>query len=116
MTIQKAAGPPQHPRGGASVHIVINGIQPVPVPDPDVDYYRCVGQFEYMSGGGFGTGTVIASGGKIGILTCAHNLCVGDSNQLEEQLIFTPCREATGSPFSSIIVQKSQMWGGGRPG
>lgn len=108
MTNQPPVRPPAPL--GATAHILIPGHPLVLVPDCDVEYYRCVGQFEFAPSQSVGTGTVIAAGPNIGILTCAHNLCLPRTNTLVDSIVFTPCRDPDNSPYSSIVVQRAQMW------
>jgi len=97
----------------ATPHVIIPGHDLVPVPDPNqLDYYRCIGQFRLFVGSSFGrgTGTLIQAGANVGILTCAHNLCIRGTSTFKDSADFTPCQGPEGSPFEPIAVPQSNMW------
>jgi V8-like Glu-specific endopeptidase len=113
--VTPAAPAPGPKRTGKSisVQVVIPGHPLVRVPDPNLlDYYRCVGQFVLIEPGATftGTGTLIKAGDNIGILTCAHNLTLDNSNVLIDSATFTPSQTPTGSPFAAIPIPQSKMW------
>ena len=113
---QTGAGTPQSGPSrfrSTSVHVIIKGHDLRHVADPNLlDYYRCIGQFELFEPGNtfVGTGTVIQAGDNVGILTCAHNLCLDGSSNLIDSAEFTPCQGPDGSPFDPIAVPQSRMW------
>lgn len=91
--------------------VVIDGIRPTLVPNPQADDYRCVGYLsvEKTSGWKRGTGTLIAAEGGYGILTCAHVLYDNSAGGPASQIEFAPARTGDNRPYNIIVAESNML-------
>jgi len=91
--------------------VPIDGHPLTPVPDPRAEYYRCHGLLKmYCTDGVYrGSGTLIAAGDGVGILTCAHNLYDGTVAGPAERIEFFPARHEAEQPYGMITAESAML-------
>jgi V8-like Glu-specific endopeptidase len=108
MKIMSDKNLPNEPRLrdlAVGVQVIIDNHPLVQVPDPQAQQYRRIGYLRSHATGGRrrrGTGTLIAAGDAVGILTCAHNLYDPGVAGPVDRIEFFPAKTGAAEPYGVI--------------
>jgi V8-like Glu-specific endopeptidase len=108
-TAPQGAGVPDEALGP---EVIIGGKMPVRVPNPQGEYYRCVGYlraFRTAGKRGRSTGTLIAAGTGFGILTCAHAVYDNAAAGPAERIEFVPALTLAAQPYGVISADQDAI-------
>lgn len=111
MNEEIRASRPELRARAVSPRIPVPGHPILAVRHPEAEYYRCYGllRMHFTSGPDLGSGTLIAAGEGVGILTAAHNVYDTAVAGPVERVEFFPARTVDRQPFGVIAASRDRV-------